>query len=328
MKKFLVIQTAFLGDVILATPVVAELARLYPGAVIDVLVRKGNESLLANHPSVRKVMVFDKKSGKIKSMRKLIKQNRKEKYDEVINLQRFASSGLIAVCSGAASVVGFDKNPLAFLYSRKVSHTMEGLHEVERNLLCIAHHDGVQRIRRPELFPSEENRKKVASYITAATEGYYCLAPASVWYTKQLPVDKWIELAVILSRTGKRLYFIGGSGDFALCQEIIERAGIENGENLAGKLNLLESAALIEKAKRSYVNDSGPMHICSAMNAPVTAFYCSTIPAFGFGPLSEDAEILETPLPLLCRPCGFHGHRACPKGDFECGYTIPLIVQK
>ena len=112
MKKILIIQTAFLGDVILATPVILEMARIYPDCKIDVLVRKGNESLLTNNPSINQVFVFDKKNGKYASIINLIKQFRKEKYDEIINLQRFISGGMITVFSGAKATVGFNKNPL------------------------------------------------------------------------------------------------------------------------------------------------------------------------------------------------------------------------
>jgi heptosyltransferase-2 len=72
-------------------------------------------------------------------------------------------------------------------------------------------------------------------------------------------------------------------------------------------------------AAMNFVNDSAPMHFASAMNAPTTAFFCSTIPEFGFGPLSEKARIVETEEQLECRPCGLHGKKSCPLGHFKCG---------
>lgn len=318
VQSVLIIQTAFLGDVILATPVISELARIYPGIAIDVLVRKGNESLLDNNPHIRQVYILNKKEGKYKSLLRLLRAFRTNRYEEIINLHRFASTGLLAAFSGAPSRVGFDKNPFSFRYTRKVAHSMDnGQHEVERNLLCIAHHGAVP-LKRPELFPGQAAYEKVAEW---QTEPYFCLAPASVWYTKQLPLEKWIELAAKLTTKGK-VYVIGGPADAPLCQSVIDALPETQCANLAGKLSLLESAALLEKANRNYVNDSGPMHLCSAMNAPVTAFYCSTVPAFGFGPLSDDSAISESPLELDCRPCGLHGYKACPLGHFKCGHTI------
>ncbi len=92
--------------------------------------------------------------------------------------------------------------------------------------------------------------------------------------------------------------------------------------NLAGKLSFLSSAALMKGARMNYVNDSAPMHFASAVNAPVTAVYCSTIPSFGYGPLSDRSFIVETPVALHCRPCGLHGHTKCPEGHFHCAVKI------
>lgn len=320
MKKILIIQTAFLGDVILATPVISEMARIYPACKIDVLVRKGNESLLKNNPFINDVFVFDKQKGKYSSILKLIKQFRTHKYDEIINLQRFASSGLITVLSGAKATIGFNKNPFSFLFTKKVKHLMDNRHEVERNLECIKHH-GANTIRKPELFPADSDYQKVLPFQQHGA--YFCLAPASVWFTKQLPFDKWVTLGKILSKKGK-VYLLGGKEDRVLCEEIRAEIDSENCLNLAGELNLLQSAALIKSAQRNYVNDSGPMHICSAMNAPVTAFYCSTIPAFGFGPLSDDSKINQIQENLYCRPCGIHGFKSCPEKHFRCGHEIIL----
>jgi len=72
----------------------------------------------------------------------------------------------------------------------------------------------------------------------------------------------------------------------------------------------------------NYVNDSAPLHIASAMKAPVTAIFCSTVPAFGFGPLNANGRVVETTENLDCRPCGLHGYKACPKGHFKCAMNI------
>ena len=314
MKRILIIQTAFLGDVILATPVVSELYRIYPDAEIDFLVKKGNESLLTGNPKLNEVVTFDKSSGKWKSIIRLIKKFRSNRYDLVINLHRFASSGIIAGFSKGKQRYGFKKNPFSFMYTKKFEHSIgDGTHEVERNLKLIAEF-GANNILRPELFPSKEEVNAVQNYII---EEYYCLAPASVWYTKQLPKEKWVELIQKIGED-KTIYLLGGQGDKVLCDNILHKSQSSKVVNLCGKLNLLESAALIQKSTRTFVNDSGPLHLASAVNAPVTAFFCSTIPAFGFGPLSDDSEVKEVKN-LDCRPCGLHGHKSCPEEHFDCG---------
>ncbi|MDP4826507.1 MAG: hypothetical protein NWR73_02395, partial [Flavobacteriales bacterium] len=61
---------------------------------------------------------------------------------------------------------------------------------------------------------------------------------------------------------------------------------------------------------------------CSAVDAPVTAIFCSTIPEFGFGPLGKKAHVVQTPEKLACRPCGLHGYKACPQKHFACAKGI------
>ena len=319
MKRILIIQTAFLGDVILATPVVSELKRIYPDSLIDFLVKEGNESLLTNNPKINRIITFDKSNGKWSSMYKLVKQFRSERYDLVINLHRFASSGIIAGFSKGKKRYGFKKNPFSFLYTKSFAHEIgDGTHEVERNLSLIREFGAVNKIR-PELFPKEADYSIVESF---KFPEYYCLAPTSVWFTKQLPKEKWLELIKKIDN-GQAIYLLGGKQDHALCEEILVESNSTSVKNLCGQLNLLQSAALMKDATRNYVNDSGPLHLASAMNAKVTAFFCSTIPNFGFGPLSDDSDVREV-VGLDCRPCGLHGYRACPKGHFKCGFNIEV----
>jgi len=317
MQKILIIQTAFIGDVILATPLITNFKAEFPNASIDFLVKQGNQSLLKNDPNLRQILVFDKKK-KISSLLKLTKKIRAEKYDLVINLHRFASSGILTLLSGAKQTIGFKKNPFSFAYSTSFDHEIgNGKHEVDRNLALISNLTKRNQ-RQPKLYPSIEDFEKIKNYQSVA---YYCLAPASVWLTKQAPKEIWIKLIQKLTRENCTIFLIGGTDDFQLCAEIEQKAESSKVENLAGKLSLMQSAALIKGAKRNYVNDSGPLHLASSMNAPVTAFFCSTSPLFGFGPLSDDSIISEV-TSLYCRPCGLHGHTECPKGNFRCGNEL------
>lgn len=315
-RSILIIQTAFIGDVILATALIESLYRALPETKLDFLVRRGNEQLLLDHPHLRNVLVFDKRN-KYTNLVRLILKIRKSHYDYVINVQRFATTGLMAVFSGGRVTIGFDKNPLSFLFSKKVAHTLEGLHEIQRNHLLIESIVGKERSR-PRLYPSPKQFEKVASF---KSQPFITVSPASVWFTKQYPVEKWIELLSVLPHQFK-VFLLGASNDRPLCETIVTGTSNKNLVNLAGELSLLESAALMKDADMNYVNDSAPMHLASGMNAPVTAIFCSTVPSFGFGPLSDKSFIIETIEKLDCRPCGLHGYRSCPEGHFNCALTI------
>lgn len=319
MKKILLIQTAFTGDVVLATPVLEKLHRFFPEAKIDFCLRKGNESLLKDHPFVNEVLIFDKKNQKIRNLFRLLSKIRKNKYDLVVNMHRFASSGFLAGFSGAKEKIGFDKNPLSFLLTKKITHEIgTGKHEVRRNLELIEHLTD-SLAERPKLYPSDSDRKMISYHLNLGE--YVCMAPTSVWFTKQWPEEKWVELIQLIPKN-IRIFLLGGPSDTPLCESILKRSRRENMANLCGQLSFLQSAALMEKAKMNYVNDSAPMHFASAMNAPVTAIYCSTVPSFGFGPLSDVSRVIETTEKLTCRPCGLHGYRECPEVHFKCALTI------
>ena len=321
LEKYLVIQTAFIGDVVLATGLLEKLHRHFPLAQIDFLLRKGNESLFYNHPFLGEVLVWDKKKNKQRQLWGLLKKIRDSKYDKVINVQRFAATGLLTAFSGAGETVGFDKNPFSLLFNKRIKHEIKKgagwLHEVDRNLTLIADFTDSGESR-PRLYPSISDYDRVAPY---KKEAYITISPASVWFTKQYPMSQWVSF---IDKIPDKLniYLLGGNADGDLCAEILRRSKRKAIASLSGKLSFLQSAALMEHALMNYVNDSAPMHFASAVNAPVTAIFCSTVPAFGFGPLSDKSFVVETPEPLECRPCGLHGYKACPLKHFHCAKQI------
>ena len=220
MKKILLIQTAFIGDVILSTPLIANLHKQFPNIQIDYLVKKGNEELLSGHPNVNRVFIFDK-GNKWVSLRENIRLIRQEKYDTIINLHRYASSGLICALSGAKQKIGFKKNPFSFLYSKSYKHSIgNGEHEVDRNLSLIASFCDIN-IRKPSLYPSSEDYTFVSKFQDTA---YYCLAPASIWFTKQAPISTWLKLIEKLSDSDHAIFLMGGPNDTALCAQIISES--------------------------------------------------------------------------------------------------------
>ena len=388
MQKFLVIQTAFIGDVVLATGLIEKLHAHFPDAQLDFLLRKGNEALLTGHPYLHEVLIWDKKKHKLKNLWNLLWRIRRTKYDKTINVQRFAATGLLTAFSGAKETIGFDKNPLSRLFSKRIKHVVsyqlgkpgepritgqsagpgEGhapqpgeestpqpsnrsapqpstshdtapAHEIDRNQLLIK--DFTDPIpAKPRLYPTAQDYEVIKKYQQSP---YITVGPASIWFTKQYPAEKWVDF-IRKVPAGYTICLLGAPTDKDLCESILQgasmqdpialtgaspdkRSGIPAAParsilNLAGKLNFLQSVALMQGAAMNYTNDSAPMHFASAGNAPVTAVYCSTIPAFGFGPLSDKRFIVEIAQPLDCRPCGLHGYKACPLGHFRCAYAI------
>lgn len=320
--KILLIQTAFIGDVILATSLIESIHVTYPTAKIDFLLRKGNENLLQKHPFLNDVLIWDKKN-KYKSLFELIKQIRKSNYDAVLNLQRFGATGLLTAFSNAQLKAGFKKNPFSWAFTNKYEHVIttnkNSPHEIKRNSKVLESIN-INKIAKPKLYPSLEDRDKIKELIQ---NDFICIAPTSVWFTKQFPLHKWIdfiEKLLLEENNNKKLpqnftiYLLGAPSDTENCQKIIDEVEIKLNQNnfnfkvknLAGKLSLMQSAALMERAKLVLANDSAPLHLASSVNAPICAVFCSTVPAFGFTPLSDKSFIVETKKELDCRPCGLH----------------------
>jgi heptosyltransferase-2 len=206
--KFLIIQTAFIGDVVLATPMAEALAQL-DKAEVHFLVRKGNESLLENNPFIDRVWIWNKQQNKLRNLFQLGNEIRNEKFDCVINLQRFGSTGFLTWRSGALKRIGFQENPFSFCFTSKFKHEVNnGYHEVNRNLELLR--EFVPGDFPPRLFPSVRNFEKVAEY---KSKSYVCVAPSSVWFTKQWPKANFIQLVKELSKK-HHVFLLGAKSDF------------------------------------------------------------------------------------------------------------------
>jgi heptosyltransferase-2 len=312
----LVVQTSFLGDVVLTTPLLAELARR--GAV-DVVVRPEAAALLANNPDVRRVVVYDKRGSArgLGGLWRLARGLRAEgPYAAAYLAQGSPRSAALALLAGARERVGFDTSRNARpLYTRVVRYRADR-HHAER-LWALARPDAVpdpEQVR-PRLYPGPAERA-AADAVLGPLGGapFAALAPGSVWATKRWPY--YAELAARLAGE-LAVVVVGGSGDRGLAGAIVAACPPGRALDATGRLSLLASAALIGRARVLVTNDSAPQHLASAVGTPTLAVFGPTVPAFGFGPLaprSATAGVAD----LACRPCDRHGPRACPLGHWRC----------
>ena len=213
------------------------------------------------------------------------------------------------------------------------------IHEVQRNLMLVEHFTSDVDVT-VKLYPARQDYEKIASikhewfshinnklnsnsikYKSENFREYVCIAPSSVWFTKQYPKEKWIEFIKHIN-VQIPIFLLGSPGDRYLCEEIKNTSQDHLVYNMCSEASLLQSAALMQDAIMNYTNDSSPMHIASAMNAPITAIFCSTATWFGFTPLSTNSYIVEKEEALYCRPCTYHGKRACPEKHFKCANDI------
>jgi heptosyltransferase-2 len=316
MPSSLVIQTSFLGDTVLTTPLLVQLARR--GAV-DVVVTPASAALLANHPAVRRIIVYDKRGADrgLAAFVAIGRRLREERYDVAFLAQGSLRSGALALLSRAPSRVGFDTSAGRWFYTKRVEYR-EDLHHAAR-LLRLARPNGRPATfdeLRPSLFPGEAERTAVDAVLggsdVSSGAPLVAMAPGSVWGSKRWPY--YPELAAMLA--GKaRVVVVGGPEDRELANAIV--AAAPQVVDATGKLSLLASAELIGRAAVIVTNDSAPLHLASAMGTPTVAIFGPTVPAFGFGPLAPKSVVAGHDA-LPCRPCDRHGPQRCPLGHHKC----------
>lgn len=320
----LVVQTSFLGDVVLTTPLLAELAAKGP---VDIVVTPQAAPLLANHPAVRDVIVFDKRGaddgiGRLWKFARSLRARADGSPREISAAylaQGSMRSAALAFFAGIGERVGFDTSAGRFLYSRR-SKYQRPLHHAERLWRLAAGDDAAPpppEVIRPRLYPGETERSLVDALLKDVPRdgaSLFALAPGSIWATKRWP--HFPALAARLARL-YRIVVIGGADDDALAAEIARAAGPERVINATGKLSLLASTELLSRCAGLLTNDSAPQHLASAAGTPTLTIFGPTAPEFGFGPLAPRHDVVgHTALP--CRPCHPHGPQVCPLGHWKC----------
>lgn len=309
---------------VLTTPLLAYLAKSGP---VDVVCTPAAAALLANNPSVRDTIVFDKR-GRDRGGRGVLRlagELRKRGYASAYHAQGSARSGALALAAGIPRRVGFSTSAGRLFYSTRVD-PIDNMHHAAR-LLSLGTGDPLRAVSpaelRPHLYPGPAERAAVDDVLrpNAANEQLITLAPGSVWATKRWPY--FAALAHELSAVG-HIVVIGAEADRPLALDIVA-ATKGQAIDATGRLSLLASAELIGRSAVLVTNDSAPLHLASAMNTPTVAVFGPTVPEFGFGPLAE-RSVVAGHTSLSCRPCDRHGPQRCPLGHWRCMREITADV--
>ena len=329
--SILVIQTAFVGDLVLSTPLF-EAARTRLGADrVVAVVRPEAANLLRNNPHVDDIVVYDKKGGQKGPLELLLlaRRLRGAAFDAALIPHRSFRSALLGYLAGVPVRVGFDRSAGKRLLTERVPYRT--VHEVERNLALFASWEVDTKGIRPALYPDDADRKRVDALVRESgispSEPLFGVSPGSVWATKRWLPGRYAELIRRLADTyGYRSVLFGGSDDRPLCTGISAESGAEP-VNAAGRLTLLQSAALAARCAAVVSNDTGMGHVAAAMNVPVVAVFGPTVPAFGFSPYGPGHQVVETSLD--CRPCSSHGGERCPIGTHDCmrAITVDRVIE-
>ncbi len=323
----LVIQTAFLGDVVLTTPLLSALAAQH--GPVDVLTTPVATPLLETHPAVRKVIPYDKRGSDHgwAGVQRLARRLKAEQYERAYLPHRSLRTATVALLARIPARIGF-RGGWSFLYTETRQKPRTG-HESDR-LLALA--DGTAGTYPPLLRPTPQDElvaRGIWDEIAQKPRGpFVALAPGSIWGSKRWPY--YPELAHRLAARGIAVAVIGGADDANLGSEIVAAAGAAGGPvaiNTCGVFTLRQSAALIGQSALLVTNDSAPLHLATAMGTPTVALFGPTVTDFGFGPIRPGDLALGVE-GLQCRPCSSHGPVQCPLGHHRCmrDLTVDAVI--
>jgi len=322
--NILIVQTAFIGDVILITPLIRAVAELYPQAKIDVMVVAEAANLLENNPYINEVIVDSKRDNTFLSLFQLIKRIKSKHYDLAISPHSSFRTHLILYLSKIPERIGFNRGSAKWMLTKRIEHPV-GPHKIVKNLGLLKLLSDREFDLQTELFPSEKDKQKAEELLKPLSgKTLIAIAPGSIWKTKCWELNSYISLCRKLLDSGYGIVLIGGESDKFLCEEIENAIPEDNANliNLAGVTNLLESAAVIKNCSLMICNDSGAMHIANAMQTRVFGFFGPTVQRFGYYPYRQGDRVFE--VDLECRPCGSHGSKKCPQKHHNCMQKIEV----
>jgi heptosyltransferase-2 len=320
-RKILVIQTAFIGDVILITPLIRAVRSMFPNATIDALVIPETREVLDNNPNLDGILTFDKRANKLLAFFRALAKIRRRKYDLAISPHSSTTTAYLMWLGGIGERLGFDRWHAARYLTMKVPH-LDDVHKTVKNLHLLSALTDRRFEIQTELYPDEGAREKAERSVGErhfADRPTIAIAPGSVWNTKRWPEENYKRLAAELFEARFNLIFIGSRDERSLCERIISGSGAA-AVNVAGQTSVLESAAVIGECDLLISNDSGALHIANAMRTDVFAFFGPTVRSIGYFPFRDRDHVFE--VDMECRPCSSHGGNKCPLGHHLCMKNI------
>lgn len=327
LKKILVIQTAFIGDVVLTTPMLKTIKKYYPDAKLSVLVKPEAKQILQPLSFVDEIIVIDKKNQhRFLGMLKIIHEIKNKKFDIILSPHQSFRTGLIVFFSGAPFKVGYETSSLSFVYNLKLKRTKKN--EIHRLLDFLKESicpDLNSYVNAPILEETEESIKKAQKLLSQFSTKPIAFACSSVWPTKRWTPWGFAELAgKVIEIYKSPVILIGSKEDYELSEyikfyakHILPEHLYNQIYNFCGKTDLITLYSLLKRCKFIVSNDSAPVHFGCAANIPVIAIFGPTTKDLGYAPICDKSRIVEIE-GLYCRPCGTHGGKKCPEKHFRC----------
>jgi heptosyltransferase II len=318
-QRILVIRFSSIGDILLTTPLLRLLRQAYPAASLEFLTKSAYQDVLRANPCLDVLHLFDPQGG----LSPLLHTLRQQRYDVVLDLHGTLRSRVVSYAARARAKLVYNKRIVRrALFVWLKWNTLRALTPVPELYAAPLRRLGLTApLPGLEMHLAPGSREAIQAYLQEKLPGHaakplLALAPGAAWSTKRWPVERFAEVAQAMAPArAAAVVILGGAADVPLGQALRHRLSVPVLDS-TGQLSLMHSAALLKQCALLLSNDSGLMHMATALHIPVVALFGPTVQEFGFYPFQGLARVVSTALP--CRPCSSKGSNRCPQGHHRC----------
>ena len=323
--RILVIRLSSLGDILLTTPVLRALHEHFPTAHIDFLTKAAYQDVLCANPCIHRLWLWEPQQG----LRDILGRLRHIRYDIVVDLQRTLRSRLLYHGLLARRKLTYAKHTLRrALLVHCGWNTLRAMRPVPERYVAPLRCLGLTApLPPPEMHLTAQSREAMHTYLRQELQErgdrpLLAVAPGARWATKRWPVERFAAAAQELAQAQQAAVVVLGSAEEQwLAQELCRHLRVPVLDS-TGKLSLMHTAALLQQCHLLLSNDSGLMHMATALGVPVVAIFGPTVQEFGFYPFQACARVVCAD--LACRPCSTKGSRRCPRGHHQCMQQVTV----
>ncbi len=310
--KILIVRFSSIGDIVLTTPVIRCLKTQLEDVEIHFLTKKKFATVLEENPYIDKLISIENKINEV------IDKLKAEKYDHIVDLHKNLRTYSLKRKLGRPST-SFEKlNKEKWLLVNFKKNTMPNVHIVDRYMATVGFLNIKNDNKGLDYFIKAKDEVNIPENLNTCANEYIAIVVGSLHATKQLPIQKTID---IINQLSRKVILLGGPEDYEKA-EIINKNVDNKAFNACGKFNLNQSASIVKQARNILTSDTGLMHIASAFRKKIVSLWGNTVPEFGMYPYMPEeykdrSHIFEVK-GLKCRPCSKLGFNKCPKKHFDC----------
>lgn len=283
-KNIVIIKIGAIGDVLMSTPLVSAIKKIYPNSKLTYVVGNWSKEVLVNNPNIDKIISFDDKiiwNKKLFGLFRLIKKIRKLNCDLGFVLDRSYLASLFGAFCNIKIRLGFDRNGEGFTNTKNIEYGPVK-HEIDYNLDLIKLIKNQDYDKSMQVFFTESEKKFAEDYINQNNLSQKKIIgimaagasnPGQSMEIRRWPLRHYIELVKEISKQDKyQIILFGGPADQDINNIIIRESKVK-ALNLAGQANIKQSMSVMKKCYLFVTHDSGPMHMAAASCVPVISIF-------------------------------------------------------